>query len=309
MLSDSVLHELHSPAMIEPKTVTFPERQSRGYALGCSVDSYRGHTLIDHGGSLIGYSSDVAIAPALGAGVAVLTNRHYSMLSDVLDRCRSSTASPAWPPSTGGANTSRPSAPSLRANVTLPRQRKIVLAGGHRRGRSTSSSAFTRTRPTVTSRSSPRRSPTTCWTPSSTDSATVSASCIAIRDSFALELREFEAQAPLIFTTDDADEIAGLTVPLEATVEAIAFTKRVCPIAPGLLLTAPGTYVLGPFEITVSVVDDVISVAAPTVGVVQLVSRGGSVFGGRDMPRLRFEFDGDTVNVQPLGVFTRVEKV
>jgi hypothetical protein len=112
-------------------------------------------------------------------------------------------------------------------------------------------------------------------------------------------------QAPLIFTTDDADEINGLTVPLEPLVEAIAFAKQPTPITDGLLETAPGTYANGPIEITVTVVNDVITVVAPSVGSIELTPRGGSVFGGRGMPLVRIEFEGDRVIVQPFGVFTR----
>ena len=84
VLSDRVLAELHGPSMIATMGPSSPDRLSRGYALGCYVEAYRGHEVIHHGGNLVGYSSNVAVAPALNAGVVVLTNRHYSELPDAL---------------------------------------------------------------------------------------------------------------------------------------------------------------------------------------------------------------------------------
>jgi CubicO group peptidase (beta-lactamase class C family) len=307
VLSDSVLRELHAPAMIEPKLVTFDERQSCGYALGCSVDSYRGHTLIDHGGSLIGYSSEVAIVPNLGAAVAVVANRHYSelpqsLVASIVDRIA------GLEPIDWGER-------FLTAERAIKQGRRDTAAAAEsradRRPPSRPIDEF------VGIYSHPAYGDIEIVAAPGSDEL-LDAEYHGLgeragivhrdRDSFSLELREFEAQVPLIFTINDGDEIAGLTLPLETTVEAIAFVKRVAPVTPGLLAVAAGKYALGPFEITVSVVDDVITVEAPSVGVVQLVSRGGSVFGGVGMPQLRIEFDGDTVNVRPLGVFSRVEK-
>ena len=308
VLSDSVLRELHAPTMIEPKPLTSPERQSCGYALGCSVDSYRGHTLIDHGGALIGYASDVAIVPSLGAAVAVLTNRHYSelpqsLIASIVDRIA------GLEPIDWGAR-------FLDAERSRTQGRRDAAAAAENRAERRPPS-----RPIdefVGIYSHPAYGDVEIVAaPESDNLLDVDYHGLGDRagvvhrdrDAFSLELREFEAQVPLIFTTDDADEIAGLTLPLETTVEAIAFTKRAAPITAGVLEAAPGKYALGPYEITVSVVGDVITVEAPSVGVVQLVPRGGRVFGGVGMPQLRVEFDGDTVNVQPLGLFSRVEKI
>ena len=84
VLSDEVLGQLHQPAMVATMGRELPDRLSRGYALGCYVESYRGRELVHHGGNLVGYASNVAIAPALQAAVVVLTNRHNTELPDVL---------------------------------------------------------------------------------------------------------------------------------------------------------------------------------------------------------------------------------
>jgi hypothetical protein len=51
-----------------------------GYALGNLVFSYRGFTLHLHGGSQIGFGSQVIVIPEAGVGVAVLTNTYGSRL-------------------------------------------------------------------------------------------------------------------------------------------------------------------------------------------------------------------------------------
>jgi CubicO group peptidase (beta-lactamase class C family) len=57
------------PSELPPLKANF-----RGYALGFDVRDYRGHKLLMHTGGLPGFVSRVAMIPALGVGVAVLTN-------------------------------------------------------------------------------------------------------------------------------------------------------------------------------------------------------------------------------------------
>ena len=75
VLSGEVLAELHAPVIALPAGPgAVPGVLPMGYALGCRVEAYRGHRWVRHGGSLIGYSSDVGVAPEAGIGIAVLSN-------------------------------------------------------------------------------------------------------------------------------------------------------------------------------------------------------------------------------------------
>jgi CubicO group peptidase (beta-lactamase class C family) len=84
VLTDSVLVEAHTPAMVGGLIPPWPERHALGYALGSQVESYRGHRLLHHGGNLMGYASDVFLLPDADIGVAVLTNLQGSALRNAL---------------------------------------------------------------------------------------------------------------------------------------------------------------------------------------------------------------------------------
>jgi CubicO group peptidase (beta-lactamase class C family) len=52
--------------------------QFAAYALGWTLRDYRGHKVVGHTGGLPGYFSRVTLVPALGLGIAVLTNQEMS---------------------------------------------------------------------------------------------------------------------------------------------------------------------------------------------------------------------------------------
>jgi CubicO group peptidase (beta-lactamase class C family) len=79
-ISPAVLRMLHAPSVISGDDLPFSELQPMGYALGNVVYSYRGHRLHLHGGSQIGYASQVMVVPDAQVGIAVLTNAHASRL-------------------------------------------------------------------------------------------------------------------------------------------------------------------------------------------------------------------------------------
>jgi CubicO group peptidase (beta-lactamase class C family) len=63
----------------------------RGYALGFSVNDYRGRKVVSHTGGLTGYVSRLVMVPELGLGIAVLTNQesgeaYNSVIYAVLDQ-------------------------------------------------------------------------------------------------------------------------------------------------------------------------------------------------------------------------------
>jgi CubicO group peptidase (beta-lactamase class C family) len=85
LLSDAVLTELRTPAMPMPVGASRTSGPtSVGYGLALMVEDYRGHRVVHHGGNIDGFSSQVAVIPGAGIGVAVLTNLHATPLRDVL---------------------------------------------------------------------------------------------------------------------------------------------------------------------------------------------------------------------------------
>ncbi|MCA1711814.1 MAG: serine hydrolase [Actinobacteria bacterium] len=79
LLSSSALREMHTPAMVKPRTaLDLPGLHSLGYALATEIVSYRGHRLVHHGGNLHGFCSDVYLAPEAGHAVVVLANANAS---------------------------------------------------------------------------------------------------------------------------------------------------------------------------------------------------------------------------------------
>lgn len=304
VLTDRVLAELHAPAMVGAATELMPERHSLGYALGCHVDSYRGNKLIAHGGNLIGYSSNVAVAPELGVGVAVLTNRHYCELPNALVALLLDSVAGLEPRDWGSRyyELERARIEGLR-EVSAQRAER---ASGRPASREVSEFAGTYSHPAygdiILSVSADPDQLLDVHFHGLGDRVRV---VHRDRDAFDLELREFERQAPMTFTADDRDEIAGLTVALEPAVAPIAFAKAPPAMDEGLLATASGTYCNGPIEITVTVTDGVISISAPGVGTVRLAPRGGAVFGVPDVPGASVEFRADRILVDPLGVFSR----
>src|SRR5581483_12494920 len=84
-LSEAALTALQTPTMAGGLTSgRDKEIQSMGYGLGCQIVSYRGHKVVLHGGNLVGYSSQVMVAPEDGIGVAILTNLHGTALRDTV---------------------------------------------------------------------------------------------------------------------------------------------------------------------------------------------------------------------------------
>jgi CubicO group peptidase (beta-lactamase class C family) len=79
-LSAQVLHLLHTPSTTSGQALPFPELDALGYALGNMAFCYRGHRLNVHGGSQIGFASQVLVLPDAQVGVSVQTNAFGSSL-------------------------------------------------------------------------------------------------------------------------------------------------------------------------------------------------------------------------------------
>lgn len=73
----SNLHSVVTPMPLgkPPCDIDALQVQFRAYALGLSVEDYRGHKIIRHGGGLPGYVSEVLMVPGHNLGIAVMTNQ------------------------------------------------------------------------------------------------------------------------------------------------------------------------------------------------------------------------------------------
>jgi len=84
ILSEQDVAQMQTPQMVIPDVPLFPELGHSQYGLGFAVTSYRGHTLVSHGGALDGFSALLAFLPQEGLGVVVLCNISGSSLPSVL---------------------------------------------------------------------------------------------------------------------------------------------------------------------------------------------------------------------------------
>jgi CubicO group peptidase (beta-lactamase class C family) len=76
IISENQLAQIHTPQIIVPQPHKYTELSHASYALGWSVETYRGHTLIQHGGGIDGFSSLTTFLPDDNIGIVVLTNQN-----------------------------------------------------------------------------------------------------------------------------------------------------------------------------------------------------------------------------------------
>ena len=303
VLGPGALKQLHTPAMVGGTTSPlFPERASLGYALGCQVEAYRGHTVVHHGGNLVGYSSNIAVFPDLDAALVVLTNRHGTALRDALvplavDRLAGleplpwgerylelETTTRQGARAVGAERAEAPGRPATRplgeltGTYTHPAYGELLLA--EREASLVVDFHGLGDRVRVLHRD---------------------------RDAWDLELVEFETRTPLTFTTDADDEVDGLLVALEPTTPPIAFRKALPVVAPEELERLAGTYAMGPLEVVLRLVDGGLRMTAPQIGTVALVPARSGGFRVAGQPLVRVVPHAEGLSVHPVGVFHRVE--
>ncbi len=84
VLARTDVSQMMSPQMIIPSSGIDPELGFNHYGMGLFVTSYRGHTLVHHGGNLDGFSLLISFLPGAKAGAVVLTNMDSTSLREVL---------------------------------------------------------------------------------------------------------------------------------------------------------------------------------------------------------------------------------
>lgn len=82
IISEKSMNELHKPSMLLPGLMDMPQDEMKmpSYGMGWFVESYRGHTLVEHGGNLDGFSAHTGFIPELNLGVVAYTNMNVSNL-------------------------------------------------------------------------------------------------------------------------------------------------------------------------------------------------------------------------------------
>jgi len=88
ILSEDMAKNLHNPQMIikekEMMPYELPECDFTSYGLGWFVESYRGHKLVHHGGTIDGYKTLVGFLPNEGIAFSVLTNMNANQTPTAL---------------------------------------------------------------------------------------------------------------------------------------------------------------------------------------------------------------------------------
>lgn len=96
IVSEAALTQIHSPQMVIQDPVflllsNFPELYYPSYGLGWIITSYRGHTVLHHGGNIDGFSAMVSFMPRDNMGLVILTNLNgnllpYAVMFNIYDR-------------------------------------------------------------------------------------------------------------------------------------------------------------------------------------------------------------------------------
>jgi len=75
LINPSTLAEIHSPHMTTGETPERPEISASTYGLGWSIDTYRGHRRVSHGGGIDGFITSVMLFPDDDLGLVAFNNR------------------------------------------------------------------------------------------------------------------------------------------------------------------------------------------------------------------------------------------
>jgi CubicO group peptidase (beta-lactamase class C family) len=128
LLTEALLAELRTPAMPLPPGSLVNTGAAVGYGLGVVVEDYRGHRVVHHGGNIDGFSSQVAVIPEAGVGVAVLTNLGATPLRDALPYVLFDELLGLEPKEHGTTYLDRWSA--LRAGAAQAKEKRVESAAG-----------------------------------------------------------------------------------------------------------------------------------------------------------------------------------
>jgi CubicO group peptidase (beta-lactamase class C family) len=305
-LSDNGLRELHTPVMLTGGGLgDFGERLSMGYALGCQVEAYRGHRIVRHGGNLIGYSSDVCVAPDAKAAVVVLTNLHGTGVRDalallVLDRLLGLEPAP-WGEryfELFGA---------FRGGVKDAAKHHLEKAAGR-----------PATRP-LAEYAGRYEHPAYGVFDVRVDGELLATDFHGLGDMITLEHRdldvwdlrmdEFESAMSVVFRPAADGTVGSVTIPFDPLVDPIVFERLIDAPSEEVVEKLVGRYCMGPIELMVQRRGDGLVARLPMGGAVELEPAGGTSYKAPAMPGVRLDFemrdDGSVQRlfVDPMGLF------
>jgi len=86
VVSSSVLQDMHTPHMVLSSISPHKELINQTYGLGWFIEAYRGYRYVHHGGNIDGFSALVTLVPTESLGVVVLTNLNANSLPAVVTR-------------------------------------------------------------------------------------------------------------------------------------------------------------------------------------------------------------------------------
>jgi CubicO group peptidase (beta-lactamase class C family) len=86
IISAAVLADIHTPHMTTGVPQQRKEIEPAGYALGWSVDSYRGHRRVYHGGAIDGFVASTSLFPDDSLGIVILANMGGTPLPEMVAR-------------------------------------------------------------------------------------------------------------------------------------------------------------------------------------------------------------------------------
>jgi CubicO group peptidase (beta-lactamase class C family) len=308
VIAHDTLRKMQSPQMVFPEDLTFPETRHYAYGLGWLIGEYRGHRLVEHGGGIDGFLTELMLLPQEKIGLVVLTNSTTSVLGRtiayrVLDELLELEPLPwherfkeRYDAMQTGMKEARSA--GTRVDAPLPRELDAYAGEYEHPGYGTFSVAV----------EDDRLVP-------SFGTLNISLSHRHF-DVFDLEWRELSEDVhvfPLTFETGPEGDVTGLTVPFEPTIDSIRFLRKADARArdPEVLRTLAGTYEMGPIELVVALKAESTLTAATGGGpTVELVPDRGLRFRLKESASTTVEFvlgeDGsvEKVIVQPAGIFT-----
>jgi hypothetical protein len=74
LISEAQVRDMHRPQMVMQQPSKHPELSQASYGLGWSIQPYRGHHFIHHGGNIDGFSTMTTLMPRDNLGVVALCN-------------------------------------------------------------------------------------------------------------------------------------------------------------------------------------------------------------------------------------------
>jgi CubicO group peptidase (beta-lactamase class C family) len=84
ILSENNAIQMQSPQMVVPGAPRFPELGESSYGMGFGVTHYRGHKMVNHGGAIDGFRSEIAFLPNEKIGVVVFVNLDGTAMPNVV---------------------------------------------------------------------------------------------------------------------------------------------------------------------------------------------------------------------------------